>query len=178
MLNPERLFCFKVEIIMEEKIKDRFFKYVEVTDGCWLWQGATAKGYGRFSILGKSYYSHRVSYNMFIGELNPDLTLDHLCEVTNCVNPFHLEEVSLGENARRAVFNKYPRNPTHCKYGHLYTPETKGMSKNNTIFCRYCAVIGMFRSRYKKGTLHLDNPNYSVIYSFYGPITREEIERD
>jgi hypothetical protein len=38
---------------------------------------------------------------MFVGPVPEGLELDHLCRVTTCVRPSHLEPVTTGENVRR-----------------------------------------------------------------------------
>lgn len=71
--------------------------------GCWLWQGrpSLSGGYGRVRIAGVLYYAHRVAYEAFIGPIPDGLTIDHLCRVTLCINPAHLEPVTFSENTRR-----------------------------------------------------------------------------
>jgi len=93
--------------------KERFLEFIDdQSAGCWLWHGATNKrGYGFLVWCDKFAYAHRVSYEIFVGPIPAGFQVDHLCRVTNCVNPFHLEAVTQTENARRT-------RQTHCKYGH------------------------------------------------------------
>lgn len=77
--------------------------YAVDANGCWLWQAAPdAAGYGRISIGNQVRYAHRVSYETFIGPIPDGLTIDHLCRIRRCINPTHLEPVTLAENVRRA----------------------------------------------------------------------------
>lgn len=76
--------------------------------GCWEWTAAIdAHGYGRFGVPGRTRadwrmrLAHRVSYETFVGPIPEGLDLDHLCRVTACVNPEHLEPVSRRENVAR-----------------------------------------------------------------------------
>jgi hypothetical protein len=78
--------------------------------GCWMWLGARSKaGYGRFAIGNKSagvpgiYTSaHRITYQVLRGPIPAGLTIDHLCRVTSCVKPDHLEPCTLAENIARS----------------------------------------------------------------------------
>lgn len=74
--------------------------YVVDENGCWLWQGClNVRGYGQ---LGKgSRAAHRVFYERHVGPIPEGLTIDHLCRVRHCVNPAHMEPVTVAENVRR-----------------------------------------------------------------------------
>lgn len=61
------------------------------------------KGYRVMSVGGgETAYAHRVAYELYVGPIPPGLVVDHLCRVTWCCNPAHLEAVTQGENIRRA----------------------------------------------------------------------------
>lgn len=71
---------------------------------CWLWLMEPAvTGYGVISIENQVQYAHRVSYELFVDAIPDGLTIDHLCRVQMCVNPAHLEPVTLAENTRREM---------------------------------------------------------------------------
>lgn len=90
-------------------IEERLWPKIEKTSSCWIWKAARdRKGYGRFWFKGRNCHAHRVVYELVVGSVDPDLVLDHLCTTPLCVNPFHLEEVSRGENNKRAL----AANPT------------------------------------------------------------------
>lgn len=66
---------------------------------CWLWEGACdVAGYGRVAYDGHIDYAHRVAYKIYKGSIPYGSTIDHRCEVRNCVNPAHLKIVSRGIN--------------------------------------------------------------------------------
>lgn len=81
----------------------RFVARIEKQDnGCWLWTGAkNPTGYGHLSINYQDWYAHRLAYALWVGELDPALELDHLCNVRLCVNPEHLQQVSHKDNIAR-----------------------------------------------------------------------------
>ncbi|MDQ1426633.1 MAG: hypothetical protein QOK39_109 [Acidimicrobiaceae bacterium] len=65
---------------------------------------------------------HRWSYEQLVGPIPDGLVLDHLCRVTACVNPAHLEPVTLAENFRRCDNDpgRAQRSKTHCPRHHPY----------------------------------------------------------
>lgn len=90
---------------------------------CWNYLGPfslTKSGayYGRYD--GEN--AHRISYRSHIGEIPKGLTIDHLCRNTVCINPKHLEAVTLAENIRRGFSpTAINKRKTHCLRGHPFT---------------------------------------------------------
>ena len=79
----------------------------EPNSGCIIWLGRlNDRGYGKISIQidtkTRDHFVHRVVYELVRGKIPEGMTLDHLCRVKCCVNPWHLEPVSNLENLRRA----------------------------------------------------------------------------
>lgn len=75
----------------------------EPNTGCWLWMGATqSRGYGHLRVCDRDTLAHRFSYEHYVGAIPDGLTIDHLCCVSVCVNPAHLEPVTREENIRRS----------------------------------------------------------------------------
>lgn len=84
-------------------------KYKVDEKGCWIWQGSVGRhGYGRLKWKGKTASAHRVVYEIIKGEIPKGLVIDHTCSVKPCINPDHLEAVTLSTNSQRA----WDRN--HC----------------------------------------------------------------
>jgi hypothetical protein len=74
---------------------------------CWIWQRAlNSAGYGVRWRDGKLRLAHRDLYEQEVGVIPPGLELDHLCEVTACVRPSHMEPVTHAENLRRGRSTK------------------------------------------------------------------------
>jgi len=75
----------------------------EPNSGCWLWEGGmTRDGYGLLSGARASI----VSFTAFGGVIPSGLVLDHLCRVRCCVNPDHLEPVTVKVNTNRGLRTK------------------------------------------------------------------------
>ena len=93
----------------------------EPNTGCWLWAGTLSpSGYGRRAIgRYKTVQAHRLVYELAGGEIPDGSHIDHLCRVTSCVNPLHLEPVTPQENWRRGG-EATKRRITHCARGHAY----------------------------------------------------------
>lgn len=79
-------------------------RFRELPDGCWQWLGNLDRnGYGVLTHAKRSWLAHRLSYAAFVGPIPDGLTIDHFCRQTDCVNPAHMEPVTMSENSRRAA---------------------------------------------------------------------------
>jgi hypothetical protein len=113
-------------------------KVVVQSNGCCLWTGATqTQGYGSFGAGGpRSMLAHRFAYERHVGPVPEGLSLDHLCRNRLCVNPSHLEPVTIGENNRRGL---NPNIVSHlagvCPKGHPLSPRNDGRQR-----CRECGA--------------------------------------
>lgn len=115
--------------------------------GCWDWVGSHAKergpdcgtGYGMLSIGGTTKRAHRLVYERFRGPIPVGLTLDHLCRRRCCVNPDHMEIVTLGENSRRGKgVNGMNARKTTCPKGHPLSGDNLVQLKSGRRRCRIC----------------------------------------
>lgn len=75
-------------------------------DSCWIWVGAKhgqGRGYGKFSLKGKTISAHKASHLLFVGPVAPGLVVGHQCNNERCVNPFHLKAETQSANISYCV---------------------------------------------------------------------------
>lgn len=118
---------------------DKFWTKIKITNFCWEWTGGKRKGYGLFGLDGKSKSAHRYSYELFKGDIEKGMTIDHLCRNRACVNPNHLESVTNKENVLRGFgLTAINARKTHCLRGHILSGENLYVHKNNYRACKQC----------------------------------------
>jgi len=70
---------------------DVFWRRVERTHDCWIWQGARFDaGYGRVRADGRDQYAHRLAWAFSFGDIPEGTVIKHLCGRLDCVRPEHL----------------------------------------------------------------------------------------
>jgi hypothetical protein len=85
-----------------EYVKQRVV--VDPATGCWIWQrSAGARGYGFANIRGRKILAHRLSYELFVGPIPPEINGQHVCvchqcDTPSCVKPEHLWLGTDGDN--------------------------------------------------------------------------------
>lgn len=85
-----------------ERLKKRC--RVDAETQCWVWQlKKDSEGYGSVKINHKNWLAHRAAYHWFVGPIPDGKTIDHLCRNTGCINPAHLEAVTMRENILRGT---------------------------------------------------------------------------
>lgn len=77
-------------------------KYIpEPNSGCWLWEGAlNSHGYGSVRVGSKIKHTHRISYEIYKGEIPQGLFVLHSCDICCCINPSHLRLGTSSDNAK------------------------------------------------------------------------------
>jgi hypothetical protein len=117
-----------------------FPSYASDLGRCWIWMGGLAAGYGAFSVKNRQYKAHIISYIWLKGEVPDGWECDHLCRVTACVNPDHLEAVPPRVNKIRGFgFSGVNVRKTHCPQGHPYDEGNTYINPQGQRNCRACA---------------------------------------
>lgn len=90
----------------------RFLRWVNKTDGCWLWTGTlNTDGYGVFHCPEKT--AHRFSYRFHNNTQIPDgLMVLHSCDVRHCCNPDHLRVGTAKDNMMDCINRGRYKQPT------------------------------------------------------------------
>ena len=120
----------------DKRFDEDFWQFVNVRseDECWLWIGESIQktGYAQYG----TRLAHRVSWEITNGKIPRGMTIDHLCFVPLCMNPKHLEVVTLAENVRRMNM----LNRGRCRKGHVIRglEDVYIRPDNGRSMCRSC----------------------------------------
>jgi hypothetical protein len=162
----------------DEIIKKKLLERYEEKDGCWNWTGTLMlTGYGciRYNLGPRKntvFLAHRASYKLLGGgELIDGMAIDHMCSNRRCINPEHLQQLTIERNAQKVKFEKKARMGggkyiTYfglffrgvCKHGHVITSLDKVYvaNKNNAgrgfafLICRECMLVSKEKQWKKK----------------------------
>lgn len=98
-------------------------KFTVSPKGCWTWNGPLDRdGYGSFFFRRLNRRAHRVAWWNARGDIPDGFVINHTCRNRACVNPQHLQCVSVTDNTMKdstsvAYINS---QKTHCPQGHPY----------------------------------------------------------
>lgn len=120
-----------------------FFKKVQITPGCWLWQGGVNRqGYGFYKWRGQKLGAHRVSYFIHFESLDPKTLVCHRCDNPQCVNPDHLFAGSHADNIHDMMAKgRHPRLKGHRGRGKLSAEDERAIQ---TSTLRNCDLAAQF----------------------------------
>jgi hypothetical protein len=111
-------------------------------NGCWIsTRWPIRNGYVRWSNRDKDCGKllHRVVWETFNDPIPPGLTIDHLCRVRCCVNPAHMEVVTMKENILRGVSQSaINARKTACIHGHPFSGDNLKIAPDGERICRAC----------------------------------------
>src|SRR5439155_3122988 len=111
----------------------------EPNSGCFIWTGATTRGYGRMTISQKAAIATRVSWELHYGAIPTGYDVLHKCDQPWCVNPQHLFLGTAQDNIRDAR-NKgrlWQQRVAHCPQGHPYDSANTYINHGRR-WCRVC----------------------------------------
>jgi hypothetical protein len=114
--------------LSESTVRRRFNMKIGTRDGCWIWDAATANGYGVMCVGEEILQAHRLSYRLFYGEEPGELCVCHHCDVKRCVQPMHLFLGSPSDNLsdayEKGFLNHLGHGPTADWIGPtIYNPK-------------------------------------------------------
>lgn len=134
-------------------------------DDCWIWLGdLDDSGYGRAVSERlsptRTKMAHRWVYEQRVGPIPDGLHLDHLCRIPCCVNPEHLEPVTVAENVRRGLHGELREV---CGSGHQATPRNTYLRlSDNARKCRECNALAAKAKRVRESAIGRVRPTGSA----------------
>lgn len=142
--NSPRMNLIWKKDYVELSLKERFLPHIQIIDnGCWNWtNGRDKEGYGFFCFNGKTMRAHRFIFQYYLNVENTSAVVDHICRNTSCVNPKHLEFVTVTENTLRGNnFSAINSRKTNCIHGHPLNGDNLYVKPKGERQCRMCARI-------------------------------------
>ncbi|WP_338699141.1 HNH endonuclease signature motif containing protein [Streptomyces sp. Q6] len=131
---------------------DRFWAKVQIgtADECWPWTAAVnpKTRYGQFRVGATIRGAHTIAVVYRHGPVPVGHVVDHLCRTRTCVNPHHLDVVTIAENTRRGMApTAVAARENRCTNGHEFTPENTIAKGDGHRRCRQCFNASQ-RARY------------------------------
>lgn len=138
---------------LDRSMKKISSKMMIQQSGCWvLPKKIRTDWYSYLSFSGDSLLAHRVSWLLAGMDITPGLCIDHKCENKRCINPFHLQELTLGQNILKGnCLQAKNKRKTHCHAGHPLSGDNLRIERNGTKrTCITCKREGLIARKSKR----------------------------
>lgn len=115
-------------------------------NGCWIWTGGRhMAGYGIFccpEVSTSPVRSHRLAYELVVGKIEEGKQLHHKCEVRECINPHHTEQLTPKEHVHKTPnsLGYKSAHVTYCPKGHPYDDKNTGYRSSGKRYCKTCSI--------------------------------------
>lgn len=149
----------------------------EPNTGCWLWERCTyTDGYPMMQVAGHSRRATRVSFEVFVGPLDPALWVLHRCDTPLCVNPAHLFLGTVQDNnADRDAKGRTAKGDRHWS---RTMPRLLARGERQHKAKLTAAVIPLIREAYAEGATQEElGAEYGVSHSTIGGVLRRKTWR-
>ena len=132
----------------------------EPFSGCWLWIGNSNGRYGQIRTDNKNVSAHRLSWQLFKGDIPLGKQVLHRCDTPSCVNPEHLFLGTPSDNTRDSMkkgryFRPYGERSGAAKLTEKQVEEIRGLIAAGIRQDEIAKQFGVNKSRItsiKKGT--------------------------
>ena len=126
--------------MLSTELKKRFLAKIKKSSECWGWIGnRNSKGYGQIKLDGVQTLAHRVSWQLFKGNIPEKMCVCHKCDNPSCVNPVHLFLGTTKDNMQDMI---QKGRSNYCGGAHTYGEKNVSakITSNDVLIIRELAT--------------------------------------